>query len=145
MVNTTGSVDPCADDPCINGTCADDGGAATCTCDLGWAGDICDECDVGYVADGGQCIAVTSCATDPCGAGASCADLPLGVECTRVFAFTGADQPWDVPPGVISLDVSAVAASGGCALGGLGGEAIATICPHGSTITSVRSLSSVAV
>jgi hypothetical protein len=125
--SSTGPADPCEPDPCVHGSCASDGGAASCTCEEGWAGDVCDACDRGFVPSGPDCVPVASCDDDPCGTGASCAVQDDVIVCTRVFDFTGADQPWLVPAGVISVDATALGASGGCVLGGLGGEAVATV------------------
>ncbi|MCA9651101.1 MAG: hypothetical protein H6712_33845 [Myxococcales bacterium] len=135
---SSGSPDPCAVDPCVNGTCVAQGDAASCECELGWTGDVCDGCDDGYVMMGDQCVMAASCASDPCGPLASCSDDGGVVSCTRVFGFTGADQPWMVPAGVSSIDVVARGASGGCVLGGLGGEASATIPVMPGDIAHVR-------
>jgi hypothetical protein len=35
-------VDPCADDPCVHGTCTAAGPTAVCDCDFGYGGDTCD-------------------------------------------------------------------------------------------------------
>lgn len=124
---STGTPDACEPDPCDHGTCTPEGDGFACACEPGWAGELCDGCDAGFVLSGTECIAVTSCDENPCGMGASCMDEDDGVLCTRVFGLTGADQPWPVPAGVTSVDVTALAASGGCALAGWGGEAIATV------------------
>ncbi len=43
MMFATSCKDACEkDDPCINGTCADVDGEASCTCDAGYEGDNCD-------------------------------------------------------------------------------------------------------
>lgn len=123
---STGEPGPCDADPCVHGTCVPDG-RPLCTCEEGWAGPLCDTCDEGYVPVGDQCVLAATCAADPCGPAAACDEQGGIVSCTRVFGLTGADQPWAVPPGVMSIDVVALAASGGCALAGLGGEASATI------------------
>jgi hypothetical protein len=125
---STGTVDACEPNPCVHGTCSSESGTASCTCDEGWAGDACDACDRGFVLEGDECVAVmASCDDDPCGTGASCEVQDDVVVCTRVFGLTGGDQPWAVPPGVTSVDVTALAASGGCGLAGWGGEAVATV------------------
>ena len=42
LMFTTGCKDACEkDDPCINGTCSDVDGDATCTCDAGYEGTTC--------------------------------------------------------------------------------------------------------
>lgn len=124
---STGPGDACEPSPCDHGTCTPEGDAFVCTCDEGWAGDLCDGCDVGFVPSGSECLPAATCASNPCGMGAACMDQDDGVLCTRVFGFTGADQPWAVPAGVTSVDVTALAASGGCGLAGWGGEAVATV------------------
>ena len=44
------------------GTCSENAGELVCACDLGWAGDFCDQCDAanGYLANGAECT------NDPC-------------------------------------------------------------------------------
>jgi hypothetical protein len=90
-----GSIDPCEGglgpcDPIGSGACVDAGGGAyTCTCNLGYAGMDCNECDTGYVDNpmsAGECI-VDLCDGDPCGftggEGASCTvDGPGAYTCT---------------------------------------------------------------
>ena len=108
--STTSLPDPCAADPCAHGTCVADGTKASCDCDPGWGGDICDEC-----------------AADACGDAGTCVVVDDTLECTLVFSFTGDEQQWIVPDDIDSIDVTALGASGGCDVGGLGGEAVATI------------------
>jgi len=50
--------DPCDPDPCAHGSCSCDSssGGADCACDAGWTGDLCDECEEGYVPDGDECV-----------------------------------------------------------------------------------------
>jgi hypothetical protein len=123
---STGVVDACEPNPCMHGTCSAEGGVPSCTCELGWAGELCDACDRGF--EGPDCMPiVATCDGDPCGAGAMCEVQDDAVVCTRVFDYTGADQPWMVPAGVTSVDATALGAGGGCALGGWGGEAVATV------------------
>lgn len=126
--SSTGPADACEPNPCDHGTCSTVDGAPSCTCDEGWAGELCDGCDRGFVLEGSDCVPImASCDGDPCGTGASCEVQGDTVVCTRVFGFTGADQPWMVPANVTSVDATALAASGGCALGGWGGEAVASV------------------
>lgn len=126
--STTSPVDPCDPDPCVGGTCSADSGAAVCTCDQGWVGDLCDACDRGYVMRGTECVPdAASCDDAPCGDGATCAIEDDAIVCTQVFGLTGDEQQWVVPATVTSVDATARGASGGCALGGLGGEAVATV------------------
>jgi hypothetical protein len=54
-------VDPCAPDPCDgadcgHGSCACVGGEAICSCEPGWDGDACDECDEDYELVGDECL-----------------------------------------------------------------------------------------
>jgi len=124
--SSTGPGDACEPNPCMHGTCSVEDGAPSCTCDEGWAGELCDGCDVGFVPP--DCVPmVASCDDAPCGAGATCEVEDDAVVCTQVFDFTGADQPWIVPPGVTTVDATALAAAGGCGLAGWGGQAAATI------------------
>ncbi len=119
--------DPCLADPCVNGTCVPQGRDPSCECEEGWAGDVCDACDDGWLPQGDECVLPVTCAADPCGPGATCDDSSGAPVCSRTFVHTGADQLWAVPMGVTSLDVVARGASGGCPLAGLGGEASATV------------------
>lgn len=126
--STSGAPAPCEPNPCEHGTCEAVDGVASCTCDTGWAGELCDACDRGYVLEGSECVpAFATCEGDPCGMGASCEVQDDQVVCTRVFEFTGADQPWVVPDDVTTVDVVALGAAGGCGLAGWGGQATATV------------------
>ncbi len=124
---SSGPGDPCADVMCINGTCVDQGGVGVCECEPGWTGETCDACERGFVEIDGECVAALSCAANPCGPEATCEEEGDTVWCSRVLGFTGLQQSWLVPPGVMSISATALGASGGCALAGLGGEASATI------------------
>ncbi len=69
----------------------------------------------------------------PAAAAAACAQAQQTVSCT--FAYTGAEQSFVVPPGVRSVVISAVGASGGGSLGGAGGTASGTVAvTPGSTL-----------
>lgn len=59
---------PCNPDPCVHASkCAEVDGRAACTCLEGYAGDLCDECADGYVADGLACVpAPGPCDPNPC-------------------------------------------------------------------------------
>ncbi|MBN2497099.1 MAG: hypothetical protein JXR96_21075 [Deltaproteobacteria bacterium] len=51
-----------------HGSCDDQGGTVTCTCDEGYAGAHCESCEAGYVRwppDGDSCV-VDACDPDPC-------------------------------------------------------------------------------
>lgn len=124
---TTGAAEPCTPNPCVNGLCTAVGDTESCECHEGWAGNLCDTCAPGFEDIGDECVAVASCAGDPCGVDATCAVIDDTVTCTLELELTGADQPWVVPAGVTSVDAVALGASGGCALAGLGGEAVATV------------------
>lgn len=70
-----------------HGTCADSSGAASCTCETGYVGDQCQNCDTFYEADGegncnGPCLDY-SCGVGQCG-------LENGVaKCTCPAVYTG--------------------------------------------------------
>jgi len=59
---------PCNPDPCVHASkCEELEGAAKCTCLEGYAGDLCDECDEGFVVEGLQCVpAPGPCDPNPC-------------------------------------------------------------------------------
>lgn len=82
----------CAEDnPCLgSGTCVDDGGAARCACDPGYAGEACDECYPGYHQDASSnCVVDAFCRTATCGEGGECDDDGGVVACTCAPGFEG--------------------------------------------------------
>ena len=66
-------VDPCDPDPCVNGTCGDDG---ACTCEAGFEGDLCD-------------MDIDDCADSPCLNGGTCMDEVDGFSCMCAMGYTG--------------------------------------------------------
>lgn len=49
---STAPVDPCQEDPCVNGTCVASRGTAACMCADGWEGETCAVCSNGYRGPG---------------------------------------------------------------------------------------------
>lgn len=83
----------CADNnPCTdNGTCVEGDSGLSCTCDDGFAGDTCDTCDTGYLANAdGGCDRIIPCAeADPCGDYGTCSDTDAGVVCACDTGYDG--------------------------------------------------------
>ena len=76
--------DPCEDYDCGHGTCSVDwtsGSAqAVCTCDTGYAGGNCDQCDTGYIEypqNSGTCLA-DPCASESCNGHGTCQAVDNG-------------------------------------------------------------------
>jgi hypothetical protein len=65
----------CQDDPCVHGTCAENGDDFVCTCAPGYAGDTCEE-------------PFTSCAAGVCGNGA-CVETAEGPTCECELGWGG--------------------------------------------------------
>ncbi|XP_078612876.1 uncharacterized protein LOC144882755 isoform X5 [Branchiostoma floridae x Branchiostoma japonicum] len=66
----------CARSPCLHGTCTDDGGSYTCSCNNGWTGQDCDQAD--------------ECASSPCAHG-TCTDDVGSYTCSCENGWTGQD------------------------------------------------------
>jgi len=69
--------DPCSTNPCLSGTCSDDGTSYTCTCDPYWTGTNCDVYDP-----------PTPCELDPCQYG-TCSEIGSTYICTCDQNWTG--------------------------------------------------------
>lgn len=91
--------DPCDDDPCVNGRCNCIGGEAMCTCDEGYAGDICDHCDTDYhqLDDGGACL--------PCNMLRFSYDVAGAASVWLTGSFTGFTG-WATNPGEGAIELS---------------------------------------
>jgi hypothetical protein len=87
-------------------------------------------CDEGYEPSGGTCVDIDECARGlhACPPG-DCRNFAGGHRCAieAVFEYTGVVQSLTIPDGVTEITVVALGAQGGCTMGGLGGEASATI------------------
>jgi hypothetical protein len=119
--NATGACvadDQCAvADPCVNGTCSDAGGIYGCACDVGWAGDFCDTCAVGFQDQAGECVLVeclgdADCddalfcnGTETCDTGALClAGIP--VTCSGNGTCNEGTDSCDCSGGALGADCS---------------------------------------
>lgn len=63
----TGASDPCAENPCVHGSCQADGDSFTCDCEMGYRGDTCE-------------IDIDDCKDDPCTHG-TCIDGVASFQC----------------------------------------------------------------
>ncbi len=97
---------PCDPDPCVHGECVADGEGASCECEAGWTGELCELADpcAGFGCEnGGTCVAdggggarcdcpagfegercetdVDECAESPCLNGGTCVDGAGGFVC----------------------------------------------------------------
>ena len=112
---------------CEHGVCAVTGTSARCACEPGWAGDACDRCDDGFVAEGGRCVAIGDpCDPNPCSGHGTCANDAGVPVCTCGTGFTGPTcascLPGWTPSGSTCLDpcASDPCASSPCAHGTCG-------------------------
>ena len=77
-------VDPCADDPCLNGRCDRHASGYTCSCDAGWMGVHCDD------------AVERGCDDSPCEHG-SCTNLPGGdYSCACESGWSGPNCDHDI-------------------------------------------------
>ena len=83
------SIDDCASNPCINGTCTDLFNTYKCTCQAGFTGTNCD-------------INIDDCASNPCVNG-TCTDLVDGYICTCQPGYTGMNCDMLMPSGMVIL------------------------------------------
>ncbi|MBN2496239.1 MAG: hypothetical protein JXR96_16725, partial [Deltaproteobacteria bacterium] len=74
-----------------HGQCDESSGLVVCTCDAGYTGDYCDQCDTDYHWDhNGNCAADESCvAADPCGDHGTCDDSSGLIECRCDDGYAG--------------------------------------------------------
>jgi hypothetical protein len=113
--DASGGASACEANPCVNGRCVLEGGAPTCTCDAGWAGDTCETpaaCE-GFACDnGGSCtvgandtpgcdcppgfggdrceVEPTGCTPNPCRNGGTCSvPGPGEYACACVDGYSG--------------------------------------------------------
>lgn len=73
------------------GACDDSSGAFVCACNEGYAGERCDRCASGYVAQGGACLPNT-CGADTCNepaGGGTCDDSSGQAVCTCTEGYLG--------------------------------------------------------
>ncbi|XP_078612873.1 uncharacterized protein LOC144882755 isoform X3 [Branchiostoma floridae x Branchiostoma japonicum] len=72
----------CARSPCLHGTCTDDGGSYTCSCNNGWTGQDCDQVD--------------DCASSPCAHGTCTNDVgSYTCSCENGWGGENCDQDID--------------------------------------------------
>ena len=83
----------CQPNSCNNhGTCDDTSGSPVCTCDTGYAGATCDQCDIGYQDNDNNDTCEPNCATSglDCGDHGSCSDASGTAFCICDTGYTGA-------------------------------------------------------
>ncbi len=75
-----------------NGACSDDSGAAHCACDDGYAGALCDACDVGYQDNDADASCAATCAESglDCGGNGACSDDSGAAHCACDDGYAGA-------------------------------------------------------
>ncbi|MDY0005022.1 MAG: FG-GAP-like repeat-containing protein, partial [Polyangia bacterium] len=73
------------------GTCDDSSGHAVCSCNEGYAGDDCEDCETGWVAQGGSCLPA-SCGPNSCNEdnlGGACDDSTGLILCSCNEGYLG--------------------------------------------------------
>ena len=82
----------CAADSCgDHGDCTVVDGLIVCVCHMGWDGDACDACDVGYHMSGGLCVADEVCEADTCSDHGTCAVVDGVTDCSCDVGYDGND------------------------------------------------------
>ncbi len=71
-----------------HGSCDDSTGVAICTCDDGYEGSDCDDCEGGYHDDGDDCVLDQTCLPTSCSYHGTCDDSSGSVVCTCTGGFT---------------------------------------------------------
>ncbi len=72
-----------------HGTYSENNGEAVCTCDEGYAGDLCTECGAGYHDEGGECVVNVVCEADSCSGYGTCDDSTGVVTCACDEGYEG--------------------------------------------------------
>ena len=89
VLDTTCEADSCN----YHGTCDDSTGVVVCTCDTGYVGDTCDQCDTGYQDNDSNGTCLPDCANSglDCGNHGTCDDLSGTAVCVCDTGYTGND------------------------------------------------------
>ncbi|XP_065195919.1 uncharacterized protein LOC135827325 isoform X2 [Sycon ciliatum] len=72
-------IDECASNPCVNGNCTSGIQWFTCSCDVGWTGNLCDTKPKDY----------DECLSNPCLNNATCQDHPFAFTCICPQGYMG--------------------------------------------------------
>ncbi len=80
--------DACDDVSCGNGSCVAEGDGYVCDCDLGWAGEHCDDVILCEEEPGEHCDDVILCEEEPCVHG-TCTDGATGFTCECDLGWSG--------------------------------------------------------
>lgn len=107
---------------CLNGACSDLSGTAKCACDLGYAGNACMGCAVGYQDKDGNGVCQPGCTETTCTKGL-CSDASGIAVCTCPVGYTGPNCA-TCAVGYQDVDGDGVC-NAGCTLANLG-------CKHGA-------------
>ncbi len=75
--------------------CSDEGGTAVCECPVGYTGDDCSRCALGYRDSGTACVLTCAAASITCSSNQTCVDSPAGARCECAEGYGGFDcESW---------------------------------------------------
>jgi hypothetical protein len=69
--------------------CSDAHGTAVCECPVGYSGDDCSRCALGYRDNGKACVATCAASTIACSPSQTCVDGPMGARCECAPGYAG--------------------------------------------------------
>ncbi len=81
--------DLCLASDCIHGQCTDPATSSECTCEDGYTGDACEDCDSGYVRVGLNCEPQGVCVPNPCLNGGVCFEDTGSFRCECETGYAG--------------------------------------------------------
>lgn len=103
-----GEVDPCGE----HGSCDASSGTPECTCDTGYAGELCAACDEGYHAVGDTCVRDDVCSPAECSGHGKCSVKEGSLSCSCHERYAG-DHCELCAPGFERIgDICALCSSG---------------------------------
>lgn len=73
-----------------HGDCDDSSGSIVCTCDTGYTGTTCDQCDAGHHPVGNDCVEDEVCLADSCNMHGTCSTPSGVIECSCDTGWAGA-------------------------------------------------------
>jgi hypothetical protein len=71
--------------------CSDEGGTAVCECPIGYTGDDCSRCALGYRDSGTACVPTCAATSIGCSSNQICVDSPTGARCECAEGYGGFD------------------------------------------------------